>query len=295
MTLAVQPHNLKDVRVRTHLWGGLEVHALQLQVLPGRAWHQLSGDLPALSVVVRESGGCCEARATLEETTDSARGGIRRRMGHTSLIPARASFWGYTEDIDCVEEVRLMLDPARLEEILGYEFPMARLTEPALMFFDEPMQVLAGLIAFNEQQMQSHALLGDSLVTAMVARLASLGAMQPQAAHRRLGLSPAQISAVRAYILDNLASPIRLAELSALAGLSPSQFGRAFKVTTGKTPHQWTLDARIERAIAMLADPRNRLAEIALQTGFSEQSHFTRSFSAATGTSPNRWRRAQYH
>jgi len=292
---AEQTHNLKDVRVRTHRWSGLEVQALRLQVLPGRAWHQLSGDLPTLSVVVREAGGCCEARSSLDDTPASESRSRRRRHGHSSLIPAQTLIWGYSEDIDCVDEVRLMLDPARIAELLGEDFPVDRLAAPSLMFYDEPLQVLAGLIAFNEHELGSQALLGDSLVASMVARLASLGTVRPQTKDRRLGLSARQVKAVTDYILDNLASQIRLAELAALAGLSPSQFGRAFKVSTGKAPHKWHLDARIARATAMLCDPRLSLADIALQTGFSEQSHFTRSFRAAMGVSPNRWRRAQVH
>jgi AraC-like DNA-binding protein len=76
-----------------------------------------------------------------------------------------------------------------------------------------------------------------------------------------------------------------------LAGLSPSQFGRAFKTSTGTTPHLWHLDARIEGAKRLLLDRRNRLVDIALDTGFSEQSHFTRAFNSATGVSPGAWRR----
>jgi len=93
------------------------------------------------------------------------------------------------------------------------------------------------------------------------------------------------------FIRDNLARPIRLSELASLADLSPSQFGRAFKTSTGTTPHLWHLDARIEAAKRLLTDPHNRLAEVALDTGFSEQSHFTRAFRAATGVSPGAWRR----
>jgi AraC family transcriptional regulator len=124
----------------------------------------------------------------------------------------------------------------------------------------------------------------------MIARLSNLEP-QPTRYHRRLGLSTRQLSAVTEFIRDNLARPIRLSELASLADLSPSQFGRAFKTSTGTTPHLWHLEARIESAKRLLADHRNSLAEVALETGFSEQSHFTRAFHAATGVSPGAWRR----
>jgi AraC-like DNA-binding protein len=159
------------------------------------------------------------------------------------------------------------------------------------MFYDEPLQVLASLIAFNEEEMSSFSLLGDSLVAAMIARLVNLQVL-PGAQGRQLGLSASQVKRVKTYIVENLPNQIRLAELSSLVGLSPSQFGRAFKVSTGKTPHKWHLDARIDRAIMLLCDSRKNLVDIALETGFSEQSHFTRSFRATTGLSPRAWRYA---
>ena len=294
MSSAEQQHNLGDVQISTHCWSGMEVQALRLQVLPGKAWHQLSSDTPTLSIVVRESGGCCEARSSLDEPEIESRRPRRRRVGHTSLIPALTSVWGYSEDIDCVEEVRLMLDPARVQEVVGGEFPIGRLGEPSLMFFDEPLQILARLIASNAHEVEGYPLLGDSLVAAIVARLASLQSAN-QVWHRRIGLSVRQVKLVTDYLLDNLSRQIRLAELSALAELSPSQLGRAFKVSFGKAPHRWHLEARIRRAMALMEDRKASLADIALQTGFSEQSHFTRSFRTVQGVTPNEWRRARLH
>jgi transcriptional regulator GlxA family with amidase domain len=123
----------------------------------------------------------------------------------------------------------------------------------------------------------------------MIARLSQLNNLQP-APHRRLGLTRTQLARVTEFMRDNIDQPIRLADLACLADLSSSQFGRAFKVSTGTTPHKWFLDARIECAKAMLGDPNRNLVDIALETGFSEQSHFSRAFRAATGATPNSWR-----
>jgi len=267
------------------------VHSIQQHVMPGCAWHQLLCARPILSVVVNEAGGHCEARSAIDEgrrvTAAAARG---PRVGHTSLIPAGLPVWGFSDGMARFDEVRLILDIDRVLEVTGGEFPVAQLADPQLVFVDEPLQALARLLATSEENMAAFALFGDSLVTAMIARLSQLNAVR-HASDRRLGLTKTQLSRVIDFMRDNLDQPIRLSDLSRLAGLSSSQFGRAFTVSTGTTPYKWFVDARIERAKVMLADRRRNLVDIALENGFSEQSHFNRAFRAATGASPNEWRR----
>jgi AraC-like DNA-binding protein len=208
-----------------------------------------------------------------------------------SLIPAGMPVWGYSDQIAQVEEVRLILEVDRVLEIMGEEFQPQQLSEPHLMFLDDSLQALARLLTAREEAASWTGLFGDGLVVAMIARLSGLG---PNVAptHRRLGLTQRQLKQVTDFIRDNLAQPIRLSELAALAGLSSSQFGRAFKTSTGTTPHKWQLDARIESSKRMLSAGRGSLIDIALDAGFSEQSHFSRAFRTATGASPSAWRRA---
>jgi len=285
------PHNLGMASVSSHCWSGMTVHSIQQQVLPGCAWHQLTSDRPILSIVVNEAGGHCEARSAIDVGTRSAAQMRRRRgAGHTSLIPAGLPVWGYSEGMARFDEVRLILDLDRVAEVTGGEFPFAQLADPQLMFIDEPLQALARLLAASEENMAAYVLFGDSLVTAMIGRLAQLSAVT-RATDRRLGLSARQLSRVTDFMRDNVDQPIRLSELAGLAGLSCSQFGRAFRVSTGTTPHQWFLNTRIASAKALLADPHRNLVDIALETGFSEQSHFNRAFRTATGATPNAWRR----
>lgn len=289
----VQPdglHNVVTLQVISHVWSGIPVHDIRMRARPGRAWHPLNCDRPVLSIVVNEVRGQCEARLSLSAGNASRQSGRQRPAGHVSLIPAGVPVWGYSDGIEQVDEVRLVLDVDRLKEIMGEEFTSAPLQEPRLVFNDDSLQALARLIVTGEDTAEWSSLFGDSLVAAMVARLSNLDRLSPRN-HRRLGLSNRQLSAVRDFIRDNLARPIRLAELASLADLSPSQFGRAFKTSTGTTPHLWHLDARIESAKQLLADHSASLAEIAFDTGFSEQSHFSRAFRAATGVSPGAWRR----
>lgn len=287
------PHNLGTARVRSYCWSGVTVHCIQQRLLPGCAWHQLLSDRPMLSIIVSEAGGHCETRSTIDVGTPTAAEVWRRhRVGHTSLIPAGLPIWGYSEGMARFDEIRVILDTDRMLELTGGEFPLTQLADPQLMFFDEPLQALARLLVAGEEEMAGFVLFGDSLVTAMVGRLAQLKTVK-RTPDRRLGLTRNQLSRVSDFMRDNVGQPIRLSDLAELAGLSPSQFGRAFKVSTGTTPHKWFLDTRIERAKALLADSRRTLVDIALETGFSEQSHFTRAFRAATGATPYVWRRSQ--
>jgi AraC family transcriptional regulator len=216
-----------------------------------------------------------------------------RRVGQTSLIPAGLPVWCYSDQIVRVDAVRLMLDIDRVFEVMGGEFQVAGLAEPRLTFFDENLQVLARLLASSQDDLSSFHLFGDSVVAAIVARIAHLSATSHTASSRRLGLSKRQLTQVTEFVHDNLSRSIRLSELASLAGLSASQFGRAFKVSTGTSPHKWHLAARIEYAKRMLMDRERSLVDIALEAGFSEQSHFTRAFTAANGVSPNAWRRSR--
>jgi AraC family transcriptional regulator len=284
-----QPHNLGVCAIRSYRWSGIDVHLVQQQVLSGPAWHRLSSDLPMLSVVVNEIGGRCEPRLTIDGAGNER--SPAKRNGHISLIPGGTPVWGYSDRIARVDEVRLILELDRVLQLMGDAFPVVPLGEPRLMFFDDRLQALARLLVTSEPDMRGFALFNDSVVTAMVARLAEVSATNA-ARQRHLGLSPRQLTQITDFMLDNIGSPIRLTELASLAGLSASQFGRAFKVSTGTTPHKWHLDARIDCAKRLLTERRRTIVEIALDTGFSEQSHFTRAFRAATGASPSAWRKS---
>ena len=84
---------------------------------------------------------------------------------------------------------------------------------------------------------------------------------------------------------------ITLAELASLCDLSQSQLLRRFQLEYGTTPHQYLLKRRVQRAKRqLLADIEVPIAQIALDLGFADQSHFTRQFSKATGVTPDKFR-----
>jgi AraC family transcriptional regulator len=123
----------------------------------------------------------------------------------------------------------------------------------------------------------------------------SFGAIKLHKRRMRGGLAPWQERRVKELIEAKLDGEVPLAMLAAECGLSLSHFSRAFRRSTGTSPHRWLLRRRVELAKERLRDPKLRLSEVALSCGFADQSHFTRVFNGLFGTSPGAWRRSQYH
>ena len=88
-----------------------------------------------------------------------------------------------------------------------------------------------------------------------------------------------------------LGGDITVKELANACSLSESHFARCFRKTFGTSVHQRLIQLRIERAKELLSGTRKSAAEIALLSGFFDQSAFTRTFSRIERTSPSRWRR----
>jgi AraC family transcriptional regulator len=96
---------------------------------------------------------------------------------------------------------------------------------------------------------------------------------------------------VREYMEAHLLSPLRLADLAAVAGVHPAHFGRAFRQAFGEPPAAYLRRRRLEWARTRLLAPEVSLAEVALEAGFCDQGHFTRAFRKATGLTPAQVRR----
>jgi len=92
-------------------------------------------------------------------------------------------------------------------------------------------------------------------------------------------------------MLATLDESVPLATLAQEAGLSPWHFCRAFKQSTGLSPHRWTRDRRLQQARQLLADNRRSLTSIAIELGYASLSHFSAAFKQATGISPTGYRR----
>lgn len=96
---------------------------------------------------------------------------------------------------------------------------------------------------------------------------------------------------VLAYLFSRYAEKIDFRGLAGLASLSVSQFDRRFKRLFQLTPQQFLLRIRINAACQMLVAGDRNILQIALRTGFYDQSYFTKHFRRQMGATPKEYRR----
>ncbi|WP_256091077.1 helix-turn-helix domain-containing protein [Nostoc sp. KVJ20] len=92
------------------------------------------------------------------------------------------------------------------------------------------------------------------------------------------------------YVHAHLDRDLSLAEIAGVVNISPTYFANLFKGATGISPHQYVVQQRVEWAKLLLLKTNLSIADIALQVGFSNQSHLTRHFKRLIGVTPKQVR-----
>jgi len=132
------------------------------------------------------------------------------------------------------------------------------------------------------------ALYAETLSAGLLLRLARVQGRERR--ERRL-LTAAQLRRVDDCIAAAAGASPSLAELAAAAGLSRAQFVRLFRRSTGRSPHRYVLERRLERARDLVLHSHQPLADVASELGFSSQSHLSGAFQRAFGCAPGQARR----
>ncbi|WP_415400819.1 helix-turn-helix domain-containing protein [Tateyamaria sp. SN3-11] len=122
--------------------------------------------------------------------------------------------------------------------------------------------------------------------------LAELQALSARAAHEP-ELPKWQLRAIDAYVEENLDRSIKINDLAALCDYSTAHFSRLFKARTGRTPHKYVLERRVDIACSQLRESEDTISDVAYGTGFSSQSHMTSTFKQLIGMTPNEVRCAE--
>lgn len=215
------------------------------------------------------------------------------RRGQFFLCPAQVPM-----SFRCRNSGRFLgvaLDPARMR-CAGLEWGEARPWTPLTprLPFEDPF--LGALIECLRAEMRhgypGGRVYGDTLAAALMAHLwRSEPGRTPEVNGHPRGLSRPRLRHLDAFMREHLAENLSLTTLAREAGLSPFHFVRVFKQTTGQTPHRYLLERRLERARELLLQRSRSLAEVAIATGFCDQSHLTLHFKRAFGLTPGEFRR----
>jgi AraC family transcriptional regulator len=192
------------------------------------------------------------------------------------------------------DNVRFYISQPSLEELAfdqGMPDPKG-LKAPLLASYDRVMYGLANaLLDPMERPNERSTLFIDHVALAFSAHvLRAYGTAAVRVDSPEGALSPWQLRRVLDFLSAHLSGDPSVAELARECGLSSGYFSRAFRRTTGVTPHQWLIRKRVERARQLLLGYGLGLADIALVCGFVDQSHLTRVFAKLEGDSPGKWR-----
>jgi AraC family transcriptional regulator len=120
--------------------------------------------------------------------------------------------------------------------------------------------------------------------------VSSYGGLRISPPRSRGGLSPLQMRRATEFLEAHLDGNINLDRVARECDLSVSHFARAFRQTFRRPPYRWLLERRVARAKDLITNSHLTLVEIAMQSGFSDQSALNRSFKRISGLTPGKWR-----
>jgi AraC family transcriptional regulator len=221
-------------------------------------------------------------------------------QGESSFVPAgQASYWRCRGSDNHEQILHIHLQPeliAQIAETAELEINCIDLTH-SFSKYDPHLQQIAMMLLM---ELKSDGILGQLYVESLTQVLAiyllrNYSTLTPtivtpenhSLTHLRLQQA---IDYIHAY-LDS-AEPtlperdLSVAKIAASVNISPSYFGSLFKKATGISLHQYVIKQRVERAKLLLTTTDLAIASIALQVGFSSQSHLTWHCKRLTGMTP---------
>jgi AraC-like DNA-binding protein len=185
-------------------------------------------------------------------------------------------------------EIRLAILPSLLAgdtpNSSNTQYPRG-IVDPVLAHF------AAALAAATLESAEVNHLLVERVMLAVRAYLAEKYGLTASPPLNGGGLTVAQLHVAKQLLTANVDENILIADVARACGLSRQYFTKAFKISTGVTPHRWLQQYRVEMAMQLLGTTTLPIAEIAIECGFADQSHFTRVFTRFVGSSPRTWRK----
>jgi AraC family transcriptional regulator len=219
--------------------------------------------------------------------------------GSIFVMPAGSSRefrWQGSSWQGSIESLDIYLDPSLVGRVTAeaFESDPTRAVIPPLTGLISP-ELRSAMLAVEAELRASGG--GCQLLVESLATILSVHLIRHVTGRRNLPapadgvLSGRKLYTVIEYIMENLEGDLALGQMAAVAHLSPYHFARQFKATTGLSPYQYVISRRVERAQHLLRkDEELGLAEVALRSGFSDQSRFSLQFKRLTGVTPRQFR-----
>ena len=141
---------------------------------------------------------------------------------------------------------------------------------------------LCGLMELSDDALEIESVLLET----MAALLTSHGGVRMERQHRQHHSKV--VNSAKEFMTADLEQKLTLKTIAESVGLSRYHFLRVFKRATGLSPHTFRTLKRIDLAKKRLLQGVSPI-QVALETGFTDQSHFTRTFRQMTGATPGQY------
>jgi AraC family transcriptional regulator len=175
-----------------------------------------------------------------------------------------------------VEAVFVTIDPGRLALAAAEDAALeARLMQRSLGYDQTLLDLSRTLASESANGYKNGPLFWNEVASGFIEGLVASHTAEFEGRTRgRLGKDV--LKRLRDHVIAHIDEPIEVATLARIAGRSPFHFARLFTRAVGVSPHRYVVHLRLQRAVELVRDGRSGLAEVAVRTGFADQSHLTR-------------------
>ncbi len=265
-----------------------------MKLKPGQFYGKTSQSLSANGFRFTEKFYSSDARLPLHSHELShfcfvLSGNYKERISTRHFERERSALVFYPPDVSHAEEhmtngrhFLVEIDANGLERVRQYG---ARLDEPLMLGCDSSLWLAARLYReFSQRDAFSSLALESISAELLIAASRNKSGKSERTA-------PPWLERVKEFLRENSSKPPGLSDLALAVGVHPTHLARVFRQFEHCTAGDYVRRIRIEKAKMSMISTNESLVEIALKTGFADQTHFTRTFKRLTGMTPTEFRR----
>lgn len=213
----------------------------------------------------------------------------QRYSGDILYLPAGHEYWG----VPALQERRILCI-ALGDEFLANVFEDERRMDALRPCADVQSGMLRRMLEAMAAELMAPGFASVTLLEAMLVGVAVelVRHLRQQAApaHEAPSANGRQIRAITDYVMENLSTPLGVAEIARECGMSTRHVARVFKENTGVSLGEFVARSRIALAKELLASDHVQIKEVSWRCGFRSTSAFSAAFRNATGTTPRGFR-----